>query len=178
MWFYRRLHTRVGVLKAGDDSWQGVIRKHGIDERNLVGEDFLQFCAVNQLTVMNTWFQKKDIYFGTWMHPAATKKHHMIDLIVMRGEQRACWRDVKVMRGANCWTDHRMVRAKLKLQLPRTSGAKDRKSAPFAMHELSTEKRTNEYRNCLENKLQTNTHSSEGAYLRDNTQAKKKVKGL
>ncbi len=56
MWFYRRLHTRVGVLKAGD-SWQGVIRKHGIDERNLAGEDFLQFCAVNQLTVMNTWFQ-------------------------------------------------------------------------------------------------------------------------
>ena len=64
------------------------------------------------------------------------------------------------MRGANCWADHRMVRAKLKLQLPRSSGAKDKKSAPFAVHELSTKKRRNEYRNCLENKLQTNTHSS------------------
>ena len=110
-------NARVGVLKAGDDSWRGVIRKHGIDERNLAGEEFLQFCAVNQLTVMNTWFQKKDTYFGTWMHPA-TKKYHMIDLIVVRGEQRACCRDVKVMRGANCWAEHRMVRAKLKLQLP------------------------------------------------------------
>ena len=79
-------NARVGVLKPGEDSWHGVIGKHGLDERNMAGEEFLQFCAVNQLTVMNTWFQKKDIYFGTWMHPA-TKKHHMIDLIAMRAAQ-------------------------------------------------------------------------------------------
>ena len=68
-----------------------------LDERNMAGEEFLQFCAVNQLTVMNTWFQKKDIYFGMWMHPA-TKKYHMIDLIVMRAAQRVCCLDDKVMR--------------------------------------------------------------------------------
>ena len=49
----------MGVLKAGDDSWRGVIGKHGIDERNLAGEEFLQFCAVNQLTVMNTVVSKE-----------------------------------------------------------------------------------------------------------------------
>lgn len=100
--------ARVGVLKQSDGLWHEVIGKHGLDERNLAGENFLQFCAVNQLTVMNTWFQKRNIYFGTWMHPA-TKKHHMIDLIVMRATQRVC---CKAMRGANCWTDHKMVRAK------------------------------------------------------------------
>ena len=118
-------NARVGVLGQSDDLWHEVIGKHGLDERNLAGENFLQFCAANQLTVMNTWFQKKNIYFGTWMHPA-TKKHHMVDLIVMRTTERVFCRDVKAMREANCWTDHKMVRAKIRVRLPRVCGTKDK----------------------------------------------------
>ena len=121
-----------------------MLGEHGLDERNMAGEEFLQFCAVNQLTVMNTWFQKKDIYFGTWMHPA-TKKHHMIDLIVMRAVQRVCCRDVKVMMEATCWTDHKLVRAELRVRLPQTSGSRDKKSVPFAVHELSRKAKRDEY---------------------------------
>ena len=68
----------------------------------------MHFCTLNQLTVMNTWFQKKYIYYGTWMHPAM-KQFHMIDLKVMRVKQRVCCGNVQVMRGANCWTDHKLV---------------------------------------------------------------------
>ena len=50
--------------------WHGTVGGYALDERNAAGEEFLQFCALNQLTVMNTWFQKESIYFGTWMHPA------------------------------------------------------------------------------------------------------------
>ena len=153
-------NARVGVLKPDDDLWHGVIGRHGIDERNLAGEEFLQFCTVNQLTVMNTWFQKKEVYFGTWLHPA-TKKEHMLDLIVMRAAQRACCRDVRVMRGANCWTDHKMVRVKLSLKLPSISTRKDNKSIPFAVHELSTKRRRDEYMDCLEKSLQNRPHCSE-----------------
>lgn len=71
-------NARVGVLKPDKEEWQGVVGKHGIDVRNEAGEEFLQFCALNQLTVMNTWFQKKNIHYGTWIHPA-TKWFHMID---------------------------------------------------------------------------------------------------
>ena len=46
------------------------------------------------------------------MH-SASKEFHMIDDVVMRAEQRACCRDVQVVRGANGWTDHKLVRAKL-----------------------------------------------------------------
>ena len=38
------------------------------------------------------------------------------------------------MRGATCWTDHKMVRAKLRVRLPRTSGSRDKKSFSFAVH--------------------------------------------
>lgn len=58
-------NARVGVLKLGEEEWQGVVGKHGLDERNEAGEEFMQFCALNQLTVMNTWFQKKSIHYGT-----------------------------------------------------------------------------------------------------------------
>ena len=48
----------------------------GIEERDLAGEDFLQFRQCNQLSIMNTCFQKKPIHYGTWMHPAI--KLHII----------------------------------------------------------------------------------------------------
>ena len=81
-------------------------------EVNQAGEEFLEFCTTNHLTIMNAWFEKKHIHFGTWMHPA-TKRYHMIDYVMMRASQRRCCMDVQVMRGANCWTDHQMVRAKV-----------------------------------------------------------------
>ena len=42
----------VGVF----DLWCGVVGKYGIKERNLAGEDFLQFCQCNQLSIMTTWY--------------------------------------------------------------------------------------------------------------------------
>ena len=94
-------NARVGVLKPAEEQWQGVLGRHDLDERSAAGEDFMQFCAsvhlcaMNQLSVMNTWFQKKTIHFGTWMHPA-TKQVHMIDSVVMKASQRAYCKDVQV----------------------------------------------------------------------------------
>ena len=79
-------NSRVGHREAESDLWRGSLGIHGLEERNEAGEEFLEFCASNQLTIMNTWFRKKEIYLGTWMHPA-TKKYHMIDFIVMREGQ-------------------------------------------------------------------------------------------
>ena len=63
-------NARVDVLKPGEEEWRGIVGKHGLDEGNGAGEEFMHFCALNQLTVMNTWFQRKKIYYGTWMLPA------------------------------------------------------------------------------------------------------------
>ena len=41
------VNVRVGVLKLSDNPWCGVIRKQGLDERDMVGEEFLQLRAVN-----------------------------------------------------------------------------------------------------------------------------------
>lgn len=46
-------NARVGSSSVDDSLWQGVRGRHGIGECNAAGERLLEFCAVNQLTVLN-----------------------------------------------------------------------------------------------------------------------------
>ena len=68
----------VGKRESGDDVWRDVRGPHGIGTCNEAGEQLLELCAVNNLTIMNTWFKKRAIHLGTWMHPA-TKQAHTYD---------------------------------------------------------------------------------------------------
>jgi len=75
------LNARVGVMGPDEESWQGVLGRHRLNDRNEAGKEVLQFCAMNQFTVMNTWFRKKSIHYGTWRHPD-TNLSHVIDLVM------------------------------------------------------------------------------------------------
>ena len=44
------LNARVGMLEGY------MVRRHGLDEKNEAGEELLQLCAINELTVINIWF--------------------------------------------------------------------------------------------------------------------------
>ena len=55
--------------------------------RNQAGEDFLGFCEINQLSIMNTWFQKSKQKYGTWMYPG-TRCSSMIDFVVVYNGHR------------------------------------------------------------------------------------------
>ena len=70
---------------------------------------------LNGLNVMNTWYEKKDIYMYTWQHPGSNIWHY-IDYILMKQSQRIfCW-DVSVFAWADCWTDNRIMQAKITLR--------------------------------------------------------------
>ena len=62
-------------------------REFGKCERNPAVVELLEFYGANELSIMNTWFQKKEMHQGTWTHPA-TKQCHTIDFVVMRANQR------------------------------------------------------------------------------------------
>ena len=111
-------NARIGKRETEDDVWREVRGLHGMGTCNEAGEQLLELCAVNNLTIMNTWFQKKPIHLGTWMHPA-TKQTHMIDFVMMRRDQRQLCIDVRVYRSACCWTDHYLVKGKLMLDFSR-----------------------------------------------------------
>ena len=57
-------------------------------------------------------FQMKDKFKTTWMHPGS-KQWYLIDFLLVRRRDIADVQIVRAMRGAECWTDHRLVRDKL-----------------------------------------------------------------
>ena len=127
-----------------------------MSERNLP----LEFCAANSLSIMNTWFQRKVMHQGTWTHPA-TKRCHMIDFVVMRAGQKCYCKDVWVMRGANCWTDYKLVRVKLNIVVPRCTDRKEKTCKPLAVHELNTRARRDEYQELLQQHLLDRPHNDD-----------------
>ena len=110
---------------------------------------------------MNTWFQKKEIHLGgTWMHPV-TKKHHIIDFVVLGEGQRMFYTDVRVMRSTNCWSDHQMVRAKLRVKTIFSPRDKGKPTVPFVTYLLRNSAFKDNYRENLTEKPLAAPHDSE-----------------
>jgi hypothetical protein len=53
------MNARVGKRNPESDLYAGVIGKHGLGESNKAGEEVLELCAMYQLVVMNTLFERK-----------------------------------------------------------------------------------------------------------------------
>lgn len=103
-------------------SWPGVLGKNGVGSMNSNGQLLLTLCTQFDLTITNTLFRMPDKYKTTWMHPRS-KHWHLIDYIITRRRDIPQVHITRVMRGANCWTDHVLLvsKQKLRLRLPRRS---------------------------------------------------------
>ena len=78
----------MGSRTSGDDWSLNVRGPHGLEEANDAGKELLSFLSLNEATICNTWFEKKDIHKSTWQHPKS-KKWHCIDYAIMRQKDRA-----------------------------------------------------------------------------------------
>ena len=106
-------NARIG---KDNDKWPLVMGKHGIGKYNSNGELLLPLCSEFELIVTNTMFKQKDERKTTWMHPRS-KHCHMIDFIITRCRDKMDIHSTRAMRGANCWTDHQMLRSKLAFRI-------------------------------------------------------------
>lgn len=106
-------NARVG---KNNQIWNGVLGGHGVGQVNSNGIRLLSLCPEFNLTISITLFQQKEKYKTSWMHPRS-KHWHLIDYIIVG---RANIKDIlhtRAMRGAECWTDHRLIMAKVLLQV-------------------------------------------------------------
>ena len=116
-------NARIG---RDNDKWPLVIGKHGIWKCISNSEFLLALCSGFELTVANTMFKQKDERKTTWMHPRS-KHWHMIDFIITRCRDKMDIHSTRAMRGANCWTDHQMLRSKRGFQnTPKAQQARDK----------------------------------------------------
>ena len=120
----RGIHKADKILLLGDfnarvgkdhNTWNASGR-HGLGNMNNNGLLLLQLCTESDLVVCNTFFQQKDAHKVTWIHPRS-KHGHILDYIITRKRDLQDVCTVKVMRGAECGTDHKFVRGKLKLRI-------------------------------------------------------------
>lgn len=106
-------NARVG---SAQQAWAGVLGNHGIGKVNANGYRLLSLCSQNQLVITNTIFTTRDIHKGTWKHPRS-KQWHMLDYVIVRQRDRQDVLLTRAMRGADCWTDHRLVRSNMSLRI-------------------------------------------------------------
>jgi hypothetical protein len=107
-------NARVG---SDSETWP-CLGSFGTGKLNANGLLLLKLCMELNLTITNTFFHQK--HNSTWFHPQS-KHGHVLDYIVCRRSDIRNFCKVRVMRGADCDTDHLMVRAKLKISIRRKS---------------------------------------------------------
>jgi len=106
-------NARVGI---NHNVWSGVIGKHGLGNTNSNGLRLLNLCSEFGLVITNTLFQQRNQRKATWMHPRS-KHWHLLDYVITGVCDVADVHLTRVMRGAECWTDRRLVVSKFQLKL-------------------------------------------------------------
>ena len=165
--FYEQLHSTIQavpredkIILLGDLNarvgcshhlWEGVIGRHGVGKCNDNGLRLLTFCSQHELAITNTMFQLRDMYKTTWMHPRS-KSWHLLDYVIVRRRDVKDVLITRAMRGADGWTDHRLVRTILQLRIrpPMRRQAPKKRININALHQA--EKRValqEELSNCL-----------------------------
>ena len=96
--------------------WGGVIGLHGVGNMNSNGLRLLSLCSEHNLVITNTLFQLKNKHKTSWMHPRS-KHWHLLDYVIIKKQDQQDAVQTRAMRGAECHTDHNLIRAKLKLTI-------------------------------------------------------------
>ncbi|KAL8621011.1 hypothetical protein ACOMHN_043502 [Nucella lapillus] len=125
-------NARVG---KNSGAWPDIIGPQGLGRENANGLLLLTLFSEEGLTITNTLFEQPEIHKVTWMHPGS-RHWHLIDYIITR---RRDIRDIlitRTMRGADCWTDHILLRCRAAFRLAR----KHRRQASDVRKKLDVKK--------------------------------------
>lgn len=127
-------NARVG---CDSDTWSGVLGSFGRGKMNENGLRLLTKCTEHQLAITNTFFHMPDKWYGSWQHPRS-KHVHLLDYIITRRTSLADFLSTRVMRGAECHTDHYMVRSVVQfcIDVPRKSCQPPRRKPKLAVSRL------------------------------------------
>ena len=107
-------NAKVGAENCNCERAMG---KHGCGVMNDNGERLVDFC-LNNCVIGGTIFAHRDIHKLTWKSRDG-RTSNQISNIIISGKWRMSLQDVRVYRGADIYSDHYLVTARIKLKLHR-----------------------------------------------------------
>ena len=148
-----------------NNTWNGIIGHHGYGVMNERGERLLQFCLLNKLGIMNTWFEHKDAHKWTWAAPVKTalvvpwgrnrkeiSTKNMIDYIMIDQRWKSSITDVRSFPSSSIGSDHILVRGLLRIRFQAKKIVKNR--AKLDIEKLLHQEETQiEYQLSLKNRF-------------------------
>lgn len=93
-----------------------IMGKHGIGIANDNGDRFAELCTSHDFVIGGTIFNHKDIHKQTWYSPDGITRNQ-IDHISINRKWRQSLLDVRVYRGAEIYSDHKLLVGIIKIKL-------------------------------------------------------------
>ena len=152
-------NARVGQ----DFSIWGSLGRHGTGKCNDNGHLLLQLCQEFSLKITNTCFRQKDKFKTTWKHPRSGN-WHILDYIIVRSRDLRDVLSSRCMRGAECWTDHRLVRAKLSLYILRKTRHNVKVPKRIDVSQLSSDEKQRSFRQAVNSIVITGEENPSGVF--------------
>jgi hypothetical protein len=123
--FYEQLQDRINLIprknnliilgdfnaKIGHDAyinWPDIAGRFTIGSANASGETLLQFCAMNDLGIMNTFYQHKKHRLVTWTSPDG-KTQNQIDFFLIKQSSKCNIKNCRVYNSADIGSDHSLL---------------------------------------------------------------------
>lgn len=108
------------------------------DEISSNGLKLCQWAGKSSLKIISTDFQHKDIHKGTWQ---ISKKEtaNQIDHVLMNTRRRFSVTDLKACRGANCDSDHYLVKVKIRQKIFSATKTKGDRQIKWNIEKLKIE---------------------------------------
>ena len=102
-------NAKIGQREEGEENIMG---KFGYGERNRRGVRMVEFAMEHNLIVANTYFKKHKTRYWTWESPNGLYKNQIAYILC---NQRGTVKNCEVITSVDIASDHRMVRATLKI---------------------------------------------------------------
>ena len=128
------LNARVG---NNVETSCGVVGREGEATTSPNGERLIDFCLENNMKIANTFFPHKDIHKYTRVN-SEKKEKSILDYIIVSSSLFYSTMDVRVSRGAEIYSDHHLVIAKIRLLTEESNQKRiEKKATKLKIEELS-----------------------------------------
>ena len=134
------LNAKIGSNNANREEVMG---KFGVGVMNDNGARLCDFCSANGLVITGTLFPHVENHNLTWRSPDG-KTVNQIDHVMVNRRMRISIMDTRVMRGADVYSDHYLLRTRMRLKLARVKGMKEARVG-FDVRKLQSEEIRSKY---------------------------------